>query len=335
MNNIRYLILTILLCTITIMHCMEESKSPVQSSSESSSSSSSSPKKSILKKGEKEKNTKKKAAFTPETVEYTRQPLKIAEDAKRQEYQQEQRAIELEQISSKMQIAEDDEKNILENLISFTENTIPEVEHIIDTCANDIVEIWNFFDVIPASAEIAKENFAKLRLAIRDYERNIASTTHRSTGRESAPLIIEYGKMLDDLKLKADYELYSNPFVEKLDELISDYMAHIIEKASKRYTQAKQSTLNDLFSKIRPDLTPQQQYANAVHFGQIFLDDAMRTENEVDSRMKQYQIKGYSKTDYSSHLYAKAKLEKNMVIERVLPYVEKIGNTKNSLMYVF
>jgi hypothetical protein len=176
MNNIRYFVLAFIMCSKTTIHSMEGSTSPIESTlsagSGSSSSSSSVPKKSSLKKNARQGGVKKTLQFTADTQEHTAKTLREAKSEDKLEYQNELADIEKQQKAAGIQAAAvSGEEEALKKLISFAETTIPEVEQIINDCAKNIVDIWDFFWAVPTSREMASENFAKLGLAIKDYEK--------------------------------------------------------------------------------------------------------------------------------------------------------------------
>jgi hypothetical protein len=310
----------------------EQPPAPTESNSSSSSSSSAGAKKSILKKTTRAEGAKKTLQFTQDTQEHTDKPITKSSDASKQEYLKEISQIEREQKAQAPTISEEE---ALQKLISFAQTSIPEVEQIIASCAQDFFQIWNFFSTIPTSREQAKENFTKLRNAMKDYENNLVPITNRRTGQESDPLIIGYESMLDDLKRQAFYEIGSNPSVEKINDLISDYMESIMQKATDLYTQSKKENLEALFSAIDSNLPAKDQYVRAIEIGHKFLDDASKTEDKVHEAMRRYNVRGYIKQDYLAQHYSKATVEKNMIIDRALPFAQKVGVSKQILTYVF
>ncbi len=329
MHNIYYILATIIYLT-PMIHAMEEASPSIKGNSESSSSShtespsTSSPstptKKSILKKAPRQ-GDKKALQFNSAIEERTYEKEQVTESLPSTSDSQQQSVITREQA--------------LQELISFAETTRPEVEQIIDSCVKDILEIWNFYSIEPTDAAKAQENFAKLDLALKDYEINVLNITNRITGKQSDSIITAYQKTLNDLKRDSQYEANSNRTVEQLNNLLHNCILLITRKAVSLYVASKKPALEALFSRISPDLPAEKQYHEALSCGYTFLDNTTDTETAVDAAMTKYHIRGYSRNTYHFHLRSKAQADKRMVIEGVFPYAEKIGKTKDYITYLF
>ena len=447
MNKMLNHILIIFICSNVVVYTMEQEEkiptSPTESASLQASSSSSSlspnvPKKSILKNPARDKEAKESIRFEPKPEEDAPKPLTRVSDEEWQAYQEEQRGIiKSQRIAAQEKLNATPEAQAVANLISFAQTTIPEVEEIIKSCAKDMVEVWKFFNIVPTDAEMAKQNFEKLRFHFQHYERNIVSKINKS-GRETEPLLAGYAKILDSLKRPAFYQFGANASVETLDDMLSLYMDSIKKEANSSYTQSEKKALDTIFSIIDSNVTDKEEYeaavllsqtslnnikkldstladrekyeiterlghtllddikkiehainqekyitaaqlgkrfldgikkteneidkekyetavqlghtfldnmkkierankekyVTAVELGHKFLDDITETENAVDRAMMNYNIKKYSREDYSTLLHYKGRVEKEMAIERVWPYARKIESTKQSLLFV-
>jgi hypothetical protein len=330
MNNIRYHMLALLMLSGSALYAMEGRDSPLTAPSDSNVSPVSLPSPTPVQK----KNIRFPGGIKGDTNIKPRESSTEAKEA----YQKEQAAIENEQIIAQLEaLNELSPEDALKDLLSFAKNAIPDIEHMIDSCANDILEVWKFFSAVPSNEAMAKEHFAQLSLAIKDYEVNAVSIRNRVTGAQSDSVIDEYQDKLLTLKELSLYESknITDASVKQLDHLISNFKKLVINKAMQRYIALKKPELDRIFSQISPDANAKDQYAEAVSYGYEFLDNKQTTENAVDAAMKKYRIRKYSKYNYSTYLHAKQQGDKNMVIERVWPYAEKIKQPKDALYHMF
>lgn len=330
MNSIRYHMLAMLIVSGSVLYTMEERESPLTAPSEGNVSP--------ISLAPPTPVQKKKVSFPSGIKEETNiKPTKSSLETKKA-YREEQEDIENEQIiAQQTALNELSPEDALKDLISFAKNAIPDVEHMINSCANDILEVWKFFSSVPTDEAIAKENFAKMNLAIKDYQTNAVSIPNKVTGEQSDSIIDEYEDRLLTLKGLSLYESSgkTDVDVEKLDNLISNFKKLMIDKVKRLYVEFKKPVLDRIFSPISPNGNVKDQYAEAISCGYEFLDDAKAAENAVDAAMKKYGIRKYSKNHYATYLKDKQYEDKQMVIERVWPYAEKINQKKETLYQMF
>lgn len=280
---------------------------------------------------------KKQVSFSSGTSEYTNVPLAPSSRESKKAYRKEQADIEKEQITGQQkELNELSPEQALGDLLAFAKTAIPDVQNMIDSCANDILEIWKFFSIVPTDEAMAKQNFSKLNLATKDYQAILIPIQHRSTGTQSDSIIDEYEDKLLTLIGLALYKPNSNPDVEKLNDLISNFKKSMQEKAKQLYIEFKKPELDRIFSKIPQGDIIKNQYIEALSCGQEFIDTTKNTETAVEAAMHRYPIyKRYSQFNYNIYLYAKQQIDKEMAINGVWPYAEKMSVKKETLDLMF
>jgi hypothetical protein len=208
-------------------------------------------------------------------------------------------------------------------LIEYAQVALPKAQEVIDLCANDFFEVWTILsDQAPSSDSMAKEAFE----ALNDYKKSYAFNTKR--------LDNEFTHILKQYKNDAlDYE-GDNRAVSELDSLLDDYFNTFYNKAKMLY-QKKNEKVLEKFNTIEGK-TDQEKYANAVTLGKDLLDNYNQKLELVGKAFKQYpSSSAYNYTDYLSYIGAKRKAEREIIIERVLPYAEKLGLNRQNLEAAF
>jgi|GEM_PF-6657614 hypothetical protein len=166
---------------------------------------------------------------------------------------------------------------------------------------------------------------------------NIKNLDSTLTNREKYEITEQLGHtLLDDIK-KIEDAINQEKYITaaQLGKRVLDGIIkrkNVIDKEKYETVMQLGQTFLDNMQKI--NRANKEKYVTAVALGHKFLDDITETENAVDRAMTNYSIRKYSRDDYSTLLYYKGRVDKEMAIERVWPYARKIESTKQSLLFV-
>lgn len=283
MKIIKSIALVMLISHTFFMHTFEQG----EPSSSSSSSTSSMPK-SAMKKNEKSKKniTFSKALSTTTSVPRDQTDLGFLNIIPNQ---QDPTAI----------------------LIAFAQETLPEVQAMIETCTDDLIAIWNVFSTAPSDHQAAITAFDSIKL-------------HKKSYTENSMLLSEYSKLLGKyIRAAKDYIEGDDKTVDDLKDLLDSAITIIHTNAKARYIESKKPLLDRRFNNITAE-TPLKKYSLAVHHAQDILDGFSSIIKRVDTELKQAIPKKYHTIDYALYTVHKGRIEKEMLIERVLPYAKEV-----------
>lgn len=329
MNKIQYIIITIFICTGNSMLPMDSEETavnitaPTSNAGASSSTSTGAMKslKSALKGASLEKREKKKLQYSPETKDFdmsTRKEIPYPSREEQALIKKEHETIVKEQIEFKKQEEEKlTENEVYDRLIHYAQTTLPEAEEIVQSCVQDLLEMWKIFSSAPTSVEDAQASMIRLQLHKQHYQNNTAFQC-------GEPILYGYASLLRKYKDDANYSLRpesNNIYVEKLDELLSsDLKKKIPQQAATEYVKAKEDHLNRLFGSISSNITALNQYNLAINKGMQFLIESEKILRSFTAKVQQYPMFKFDKSDYAFYEKLKSNVEKNMIINRIMPY---------------
>lgn len=327
MQNIYHYGLTVLIFSSSMVHVMEDRNSPLTDP---------------LDVNEPPKRTDpshspnlKKVRFADDTKDYTLRPLGSLSDDEKKAYKEKEEGIEYtEKKIRELRISGMSKEDFRRELLNFAKNTIPEIEKMIDSSANDIFQVWKCFSMVPTNKEMAQEAYSKINLAFKDYKISNLAAQSRLTGEVLPSIIDEYKDRLATLKRNAIYILNNDPNVEKLNTLILNFNDLMLNKAKELYIAFKKNELDQIFSAVPKDIPFKDQYAEALSLAYSYIDTEKDTETAFYAAMKVYNIKKFSPSDYVGFLNVKHHIDKEMLIERIYPYAKNINESKDSLYLI-
>lgn len=277
----------------------------------------------------------KKVDFADNIKGDTPTPLRRSSDDARKAYKEEEEEVEYtEKRIRELRVSGMSKEDFKRELLTFAKITIPEIERMIDSSAHDIFQVCKSFSVVPTNKEMAQEAYSKINLALKDYKISNFAVNSRLTGEVLPSMIDENKERLATLRRNAVYVLNSDPNVEKLHKLLSNFNALMLSKAKELYIAFKKNELDQLFSAVPQDKPFKDQYAEALSLAYSYMDTEKDTEDAFCAAMKVYTIKKFSPSDYVGFLNVKHHIDKEMLIERIYPYAKNINESKDSLYLI-